>query len=162
MKTRKLVNAGLVAGMLLISGLIVNAQPGQKGDCKKNMKGQGICKFLPDVTPEQEAQIKTLKTQYLKGTQALRNDLNEKEAHYKTLMTAEKPEMNVINNLIDEIASIQGKLMRERAAHQQEVRKILTEDQRVIFDQHISLDHGGRGLCKGPAEGKIPGPGKGK
>jgi len=161
MKTRQLMKVGILAGAILMVSMVLNAQPGQKGNRDRNPGEKGICKFYPDLTQEQENKITALKTQHLKNTQDLRNQLNEKRAHYKTLMTAENPNMGAINNLIDEIAKIKGQLLKAKAAHQQEVRKVLTEDQRVIFDQHISLhNRGWKNNFHGKRKGQGPGGGR--
>jgi hypothetical protein len=43
----------------------------------------------------------------------------------------------LINGLIDEMAVIKTKMAKERAANHQEVRKLLTEEQRIKFDSHV-------------------------
>lgn len=153
MKTQRRLAAVMVALLMILAGSNVFSQSGLKGKCMNNTE-QKTCRFLPDLTQEQEDQINVLKTQHLKTTLALKNELNEKEARYVTLMTAEKPDMNAINKLIDEIALLKGKIMKEKASHQQEIRKVLTEDQRVLFDQNLTLKGNfGEGKCKSHNKG---------
>ena len=62
----------------------------------------------------------------------------------KTLETAENPDIKAINNLIDEMSVIKTKMAKDRAANHQEVRKLLTEEQRIKFD----LNAGKKGMGK--------------
>ena len=50
----------------------------------------------------------------------------------------------LINKTIDEIGALQIQMMKEREAHHQQIRSILAEKQRVIFDSR-----GGKGFHKG-------------
>ena len=49
-------------------------------------------------------------------------------------MIAKEPNMSDVNTIIDEMESARAAWMKENAAHMAEVRNILTEEQRVIFD----------------------------
>jgi Spy/CpxP family protein refolding chaperone len=95
---------------------------------------------LPDLSEEQIDKIKDLRTANMKIMLDLRNQTQEKRARLKTLQSADKPDMNTINATIDEIAVLQAKKGKTHAAHRQEIRSILTDDQRVIFDS--------RPMCK--------------
>ena len=75
-----------------------------------------------------------LRTQLKKEILPLKNQLGEKKARMQTLETADKADMQAINALIDEIQSLQGKIMKMHASHRQEIRKMLTPEQRVDFD----------------------------
>jgi hypothetical protein len=50
--------------------------------------------------------------------------------------------MNAINSTIDEIAALRGQMMKLHMANRQEIRKLLTDKQRVIFDTkgHLGFD----------------------
>ncbi len=103
--------------------------------CKKIHEGNHqCCKDIPNLTDEQKSKIKELKIVNMKNMLALKNQLNEKTAHLKTLTTAEKVDMKAVNQTIDEIGSIKIQMMKNCVAHQQEIRKLLTEEQRVYFD----------------------------
>lgn len=95
--------------------------------------------MIPDLTEKQEAQIRELRTAYMKATLPLKNQLMEKEARLHTLSTAEKVNMKEINNIIEEIGTLKTAIMKKQAAHHQEVRTLLTEEQRLFFDAHRHL-----------------------
>jgi len=84
----------------------------------------------------------------------LKNELAEKMAHLKTLTTKDKVDMAAINATIDEIVVIKGKMMKLQVAHKQEIRKLLTEEQRIIFDTMPHMKGHGKGNCDGSGPGK--------
>ena len=128
MKKLFLMRSGLLIGLVLLS--INPAAIAQKGDKQKykmdNPKhnGTSIHMSMPDLTEEQVVKIKELKTTHM----------NEKHARLKTLQTAETVEMNKINKVIEEIGSIKTEMAKKRAALHQEIRELLSEEQRVHFD----------------------------
>jgi Spy/CpxP family protein refolding chaperone len=152
--------SGLLALMLLVTTLI-SAQPNmgsnnQKGD-KKGRQGnmqQGECQrqdrmfVYLELTAEQQTKIDALKLDHQKKVLPLKNELNEKNARMNTLQTAEIADMKAINSLIDEMGAIKTKMTKEKATHHQEIRKILTEEQRIKFDMHQG-NRGGHGKGNG-------------
>ena len=157
MKTRSV----FMTVMLLLSfAALAMAQPGRGAGQFRHEKGMGMGLHRPDVgddedffsgrmlnaldlTDEQTSQLKELRTKFMKEVLPLRNELQEKHAQLRTLSTGDNVDMNKVNQTIDQIGAITTKLMKQRAAHRQEVRKILTEDQRVKFD---SMPHPGLGF----------------
>ncbi|MBN2349390.1 MAG: Spy/CpxP family protein refolding chaperone [Bacteroidales bacterium] len=165
MKTqnRVLLKISLVT-LLLGAFLWISAQPGPG-------RGAGWtdqCRMLPDLTEEQQVQLNDLRIAHLKEMAPLRNQLNEKKAHLQTLSTVENPDMKSINKTIDEMGSIKTQMMKNRAAHQQQVRNLLNDEQKLVFD---SRKHGpdfrtycdgyGRGKHQGRGQGNGPGNGQG-
>lgn len=123
--------------MLLTSSTTLMAQGPRfrGGDGNAMQQGKmGYCNL--NLTPEQEQKINDLRVKHIKEITPLRNELNEKQAHLRTLESAEKPDMAAINKTIDEISAIKAKLMKARTAHRAEVSGLLTDDQRVIFNLH--------------------------
>ena len=144
-------NVSLMLAMGLFISQAAIAQPGsnspderpcmQKRICTINADGnakpgQGCFANIPDLSEEQQKKIKKLRTVHIKKMLPLRNELREKEARLQTLRTAEKPDMNAINTQIESIGAVKIQIAKEREAHRQEIRKILTEEQRLQFDMH--------------------------
>lgn len=96
---------------------------------------------IPDLTEDQKEQIKEMRTMHMKEIMPLKNELNEKEAHLQTISTGDNVDLNKVYATIDEIAEIKVNTAKKRAAFKQEVRKVLTEDQRVFFDMHSIHGH---------------------
>ncbi|PLX02908.1 MAG: hypothetical protein C0594_11445 [Marinilabiliales bacterium] len=118
--------------MLIFSGYTVMAQA-----------GKGHLKGIPDLTEEQQTKIEKIHLDHMKEVLPLKNEMKEKNAKLNTLTTVEKVDMNSVNAIIDEIGAIKTQLMKKRVAMEQEVRSLLTEEQRIHFDMKHS--HNGMG-----------------
>ncbi|MFC2089005.1 Spy/CpxP family protein refolding chaperone, partial [Calditrichota bacterium] len=137
--------------IILTIALVTGSTFAQKG--KMAMKDQSLrgprqehFPKIPDLTDEQKEQIKELKTDHLKATLPLKNQLHEKETHLQTVSTGDNVNLTTVNKIIDEISAIKTQLAKSRAAHRQQIRKILTDEQRVIFDSHPK----GKSMGDGP------------
>jgi len=125
MKKKNVIFVMLIAFVFGVS--LINAQPGQ------GSKRGGNC-MLPELTESQEEQISELRTQHLNQTKILQAKLQEARAAHHTHMVSEGINQSEIDAQIDQITSLQNKLMKERAAHQQSVRNLLTDEQKAVFD----------------------------
>ena len=131
MKTKNLVSATLIA-LMLFGTCTLYAQhdgPSFHKDC-------GL-----KLTEEQKAKIKDIHTASYKEIKALQNQMGELKAKQRTLTTADKADMNAINANIDEITKVQNKMMKIRAANHQQVRNLLTDEQKMIFDSEKMQKH---------------------
>ncbi len=134
-------------GLAVIGSLSLFAQPNMQNCPKQNKsegmqgrhgqgqfnKGEEMMAHL-NLSDEQKTKIEDLKLEHQKKMLPLRNQLNEKMAKMKTLETAFPADMKAIDALIDEMSGVRTQMAKERAAMHQEVRKILTEEQRIKFD----------------------------
>ena len=116
---------------------------------KKQMKFEQH-EMLPDLTDTQKDQMKAVRIKTMKSVQPLKNQLMEKRARLNTLSSADKADMKAINKQIDEISTLKASMQKVRAASKQEVRSILTDDQRVIFDAQKGQGYGRNGDGNGP------------
>ena len=87
-----------------------------------------------ELTADQKAKIEALQVPHLKQMISFKNQLGEKHAQKKTMMSADKPDQGKINNLIDEISKIEASAEKETVNHQLAVRGLLTDKQKVKFD----------------------------
>lgn len=149
MKTMKIKTLTMLVLAVMFS-LTMNAQPPRHGmgQGQGYGNGHGTC-MIPDLTEEQEAKLDALRVPHQKEMLALRNQIQEKQAHLQTLRTADKADMAAINKTIDEIGAIKVEKMKKAEAHKQEVRKILTEEQRIAFDMHSRKGGKGHGMGQG-------------
>ncbi len=137
MKTLKLnLLVSLMLSTMLLIGNATMAQANRPGNCKGQMNSKMTT--IPDLSSDQQSQIKTLRIKAQKEALSLRNELKEKRAHLQSLSTSDKANQKEIDNEIDKISEIQAKLMKIRAKLRQDIRNILTEEQRVYFDTHYS------------------------
>jgi Spy/CpxP family protein refolding chaperone len=123
-----------------------------QGQCqqhgKEGTQGEGMCKgdkdmaFITDLTADQQKQISALKLNFIKERITIQNLIEEKQAHLKTISTGDNVDMVAVNKTIDELFALKADLQKKHMTFQQDVRKLLTADQKVIFDLHA-------GKCKG-------------
>ncbi len=131
----------------------VFAQPGGMKDKPFHSPKQDHFPKIPDLSEEQKEQIKKLKTDHLKAVLPLKNQMREKEAHLQTLSTGENVNMELVNKTIEEIGEIRTQLMKNKAAHRQQIRNLLSEEQRLFFDSRPQRKGMRQGTCgKHPQE----------
>lgn len=97
---------------------------------------------IPDLTEEQKEQIQNLRTEHMKIVLPLKNQLAEMQARLKTLSTAENEDMSQIDKTIEEMGELRILMMKEGAAHRQTIRRLLTDEQRVAFDNRPARQRG--------------------
>ena len=90
---------------------------------------------LPDLTAEQEGQLKELGTKHLQAMIPLKAQLAEKEAGLVILLVSDNPDNKKINDVIEEIGKLRTNIFKLAVDQDQAIRKILTPEQKVIFDQ---------------------------
>ncbi len=112
--------------------------------------------WIPNLTEDQIAKIKELRIANLKEVKNLQNQLGELTARERTLSTADKADIKAIDANIDEISKVKGNIMKSRAHLKQQIRALLTEEQRLFFDLHSKNHHFHKGNMSGsekPYEG---------
>ena len=94
-------------------------------------KGEGIA----GLNEEQKKKMKEIHLRTEKDLMPLQNQVAEKRAHLKTLSTSDKPNMEEVNKTIDEMMVLKGSILKKEAASRQEIRSMLTDEQRIRFDK---------------------------
>lgn len=89
---------------------------------------------IPDLTPEQDKEIRKLNTAFHKEAMQIKNQIAEKKARLQTLRTADKADMAAIDKTIDELAALKTQLMKKKERRRQEIRALLNDEQRLFFD----------------------------
>ena len=136
--------------LLIMSVPNLNAQKEIKAPLPPGQPDKSM--MAPSLTEQQKDQMKELRMAHLKEVQPIQNEMRELKARYETLTTAANPNMAEINKNIDAQSAAMNKLMKARASHQQDVRKIFTEEQRLFND--MNRGQGGRFQGKrGPNKG---------
>lgn len=87
-----------------------------------------------NLTDLQKEQIKQLKIDYYKQVLPLKNELNEKKARLKTLASAEAVNFKAIEKVLKEESGLLVKMQKAKIRHLREVRLVLDEEQRILFD----------------------------
>lgn len=87
-----------------------------------------------DLTEDQKNQIQEWHLAQQKNMMTQRASIKEKRARLQNLRIADSYNENAVNAVIDEISELQAAMMKQRASHQQKIRELLTDEQRVKFD----------------------------
>jgi len=136
MKRMKKINLKVIA-LLAVAFLMAGAMDvyGQRGRGMVRMGGmEQVCPNIPNLTEEQSKQIMSLRTSHLAEMQGYRDQIDINRAQYRALMRGDRADMAAINANIDERNSIRTRMEKRQAAHLQDIRSILTDEQRVWFD----------------------------
>lgn len=137
----------LTIALLMVGATSIFAQRGRNFSNSDAGYGRNmICNRIPDLTADQETKIEALRVNHLKEMTSYRNQMNELRAKKQTLMSSDNTNMNEINSVIDQMTGVHGKMMKASAKHRQDVRNLLTDEQKVYFD---SRPMRGRGHGKG-------------
>ncbi|MDP4183740.1 MAG: Spy/CpxP family protein refolding chaperone [Bacteroidota bacterium] len=136
MKNQLLSVLGVTIMALFIS-VAVSAQPQEQ---RKEKAHQGIEREHGPadqlkLTDAQKAQFKDLHMQMFKEVKPLKDELRELEAHHQTLVTQNSPDIEAIYKSIDKMSVVKTKLAKIQANYHQKMRALLTDEQRVMFDQ---------------------------
>ncbi|UCF71686.1 MAG: periplasmic heavy metal sensor [candidate division WOR-3 bacterium] len=137
----------LAAAVMVLAGSAYAQKPDMEMEhggrrCMVEGRGEHMM-MIPDITEQQKEQIKSLRVEHMKEMKPLRNQLAEKKARLNTLTTADKVDMSEVNKIIDEIGKMKTGIMKLKEQHRQDVRKLLTDDQRLFFDSHQPMHHEG-------------------
>jgi Spy/CpxP family protein refolding chaperone len=89
---------------------------------------------LPDLTEDQNAQIKKLRLIQMGSMTPLKNQLREKKARLETILTTMPVDLNAADAIVDEMGKIHTAMLKAMIRHDQALRDLLTPDQQVIFD----------------------------
>jgi Spy/CpxP family protein refolding chaperone len=107
---------------------------------------KGACRAaIPGLTEEQQNSIEKLRVKHIRKAELIRAEIGEKQARMNTLRLAEKSDEKAIDRTIDEISKLRGDLMKEREAHQREIKALLNDDQQVFFDARRDYGRNGNG-----------------
>lgn len=153
MKKRKLrINVVVFFIAFMLIGEISNAQRGRHYGGRKDY-GRGYGKHSMhhglsdqlDLSDEQKEKIEEIKLALSKESIQRQNKLREMEAQLTTSLTQDNVDKSKLNNLIDEIGKLKTESRKDRVEVQLKIRDLLTEKQKIIFDQHKSKRSGKRG-----------------
>lgn len=147
MKRASIVFVGLVVivFMAVYPGLAQKAPAPEQETPKQEMTG---CKQL-NLTPEQQEKMQKLCLGFQKEMLTLRTAVQAQMLDLQKLIL-EKADTNAINNAIDAMAKARAEIQKKAFAHRLEIGKILTEEQKKIFDQQrCGMGMHGMG-CFGP------------
>ncbi|MEQ8715225.1 MAG: periplasmic heavy metal sensor [Cyclobacteriaceae bacterium] len=139
-------NWKLLLAVLLVAGMsasITQAQSHRQRDEEGRRPSPDHMMERLDMTDDQKAQAEQLHLEMRKAILPIENEIGEKSARLRTLMSGGAANQDEIYDIIEEIGMLEISMKKERASTRLAVRELLSEDQQVEFDQ-IQFKHGGR------------------
>jgi Spy/CpxP family protein refolding chaperone len=136
-----LILATLIGSLGLATTVV--AEPGQgmhQGMHGGGMYGgQGECGagWKATLTDEQRAKLAKLKLDHMKAKAPIKAKMKAVKVDLAILVTTDKPDMNAINNKIDELTKLKNDKMKEKYKYIAAKRKVLTAEQQVLFDTRV-------------------------
>ncbi len=135
--------------MLLIAGLSAQRYGGV---------GSGRMAMRSDLnlTTEQIQKISDLRLELQKQQIDRGSELQKLRLELQEEMRTSNPNKKALNSLLEQINTIETQMEKARINHRLEVRSLLTDEQRVLFDQRFfgqgmgrRGNNGGPGACDG-------------
>ena len=97
------------------------------------MHGSGHS-WKASLSDEQRKKVDKLRLAYKRDKYLLKAKLKQEKVEFALLITEDSPSQSKVNSKIDQIAKLKKEKLHLKAKHKINVRKLLTEDQRVQFD----------------------------
>jgi Spy/CpxP family protein refolding chaperone len=127
--------------------LVLYAQPRKGITAKKDVVQQKMFKGL-NLTDEQKSKITDFRLALQKQTLPLQTELRARMTDLRLLKTEDKPNLNKIDQLIEQSEKIRTEIQKAKVRHQLEIRKILTLEQQKIWDSRTLKGPGQRLMGK--------------
>ena len=146
--------------VIFMSAYVLAQKPGVNRSQKSGI--------VPDLTEEQKEKMSELRSAHIQSMTQLKAETMVLRAELDQLSVEKNPSLDKINAKIDELAARRADMEKARATHRMEIRSLLTEEQRIIFDARTSnkrfkgKQHGYRqNLAYGPKRTSCPYRGQG-
>ncbi len=152
MKTKKVnyLLALVVAIVMVFVSTNTFGQCDKKQTAPKAQQGAGqdekaACMKSPgmmNLTAEQEKQMQAIHQKHMKEVLPLKNLIAEKKAHLVTVSTGDNVDLVAVNKTIDELYALKADIAKKQAAMKQDIRKLLDDDQKLMFDMKHAKNKG--------------------
>lgn len=136
MKTMSIKTIAIIATVFIVTNIYAQQQAEIQVEKTCVKEEMGCKKQIPGLSDEQKAKMKEIRLAHMKEVMQIKNQIAENRARFRSLMTVDKPDMAAIDKNIDEYSALQNKLLKAKAKKTQMIRNLLTEEQRIIFDQN--------------------------
>lgn len=85
------------------------------------------------LTEDQKGKMKELRLKYEKDLLPLKSDLESQELDLRAELDKERPNMAVINRLVDQISGIKADIQKKQIEHRFDIRNLLTPEQQKLW-----------------------------
>lgn len=156
----------VIGSLLMLMIITVSAQaqerrgphPQKQGQERMEKGGKGAEKpdrpRIPGITEEQEEQMKAIHLEMEKAGLPIRNQIGEKEARFRTLVTADSYDEKAVNRVLDEIGDLKTDMRKLKVASLQKAKKVLNDEQMMFLYKHMDKGPGQKGGPKGGKRGR--------
>lgn len=136
----------LVATLGILTFLVGTGIAQEKKECtdapegrkfEKRAHHERLMNEIPDLTDDQKTQIKSIKEESRKKMEPQRQEMKTIHEKLSELKSAENPNVQEINKLIDRSALVKAEMEKSRATSEMKVRSILTPEQRKVMDSKM-------------------------
>ena len=131
-------NFKLLVAIIVVLGLSLSvmAQPQQRGQMQhQSMMAHSGYQFL-DLTEDQEDQINHIHLAHMKDVQPLKDEVKINRAKVNALLNNDDPDMKKIVSLVETDGKLLTQIQVKSIEQKINVRSLLTEEQKIIFDAH--------------------------
>jgi Spy/CpxP family protein refolding chaperone len=97
-------------------------------------EGRGMMMEQLDLTDDQQAQVQELRLDHQKEMITLQDEMHSLHNQMKLLLTEDKPSSSEMETLAGKIGTASRNIALAKANHRLDVRKLLTDEQKVKFD----------------------------
>ena len=100
-------------------------------------KGMSRMCWRETLTDEQRAKLAKVKLEHMKVQAPIKAKIRTIKVELALLVTADKPDMASINKKTDELTKLKNSKMKEKYRYIAAKRKLLNDEQRVLFDMKL-------------------------
>ncbi|MDX1637732.1 MAG: Spy/CpxP family protein refolding chaperone [Balneolaceae bacterium] len=137
--------------MLVAGSTLAQQGPPRRADLNRPGMGQydgnRMLRGIPDLTDQQREQIRQVHLDARQQGLAFQNQINEKRARLRTLTTGDEIDMDAANAVVEELGALRTQLMKHRLQIRMQVRQLLTDEQRVVFDSRSAMAGSRKGMA---------------
>jgi len=87
-----------------------------------------------ELTDSQKAEIDELTKDFRLEVATLRNELQSERLALRSLQRATNPDQKAIYAQIDKMSELRSRIQKRSVDHRMEIRNVLSEDQKTLFD----------------------------
>ena len=103
------------------------------------------CLQIENLSEEQQEALKAIHLKRTESSLIHRNEMDALRAEKRAHMLKAEPDMAEVNKLIDEMSAKRAEWMKQGASQRQEIRRQLTEEQRIQYDSRSMRRQGNYG-----------------
>jgi Spy/CpxP family protein refolding chaperone len=128
----------LLPAIIVVLGISISAvaQPPRRGPMPHRSMAHGHGLLYLDMSEEQEQQVKQLRLAHVKDVQPLRDEVKINRLKINTLMKNDDPDMEQIVSLVEANGKLLTQIQIKSIRLKINVRNLLTDEQKIIFDAH--------------------------